>query len=99
MKKLMLAIGLGLISGSVYAACFGPVCYDDSGLYIMTAPGLPSVTVAQMNQLEGGYTGRIIYVSDATRSKICVSSGTAKGAWILPVSTGVFAAGSLEHCI
>ncbi len=30
MKKLMFAIGLGLISGSVYASCFGPFCWTDS---------------------------------------------------------------------
>lgn len=31
MKKLLIAVGLGLLSGSLWAACHGPFCYDDSG--------------------------------------------------------------------
>lgn len=73
----------------------------DSGAVsiVVAAPlGLWSRTLAQMNALAPTAAGQLIYVSDALRSKVCVSSGTAAGAWIMVASTGTFAAGSLEHC-
>lgn len=82
MKKLMLAIGLGLISGSVWAACIGPFCYDDRGASINgltfdgNGNGLKSLTLTQINASTPTATGQMVYCSNCVNSPVCVSTGT-----------------------
>lgn len=66
---------------------------------ISAAPDtLYSRTLAQMNALAPTAAGQTIYVSDAAQSRVCVSSGTGTGAWVVAVATGVFTAASYPHC-
>lgn len=60
--------------------------------------GLYSRTLEQMNLLAPYAAGQMIYVSDAAQSRVCVASGTAAGAWVVAVATGVFTAASYPHC-
>lgn len=105
MKKLMFAVGISLITaGSAMAACMGPFCWDENGAYINgllsdgKGTGLMSFTLAQMNAQAPTAVGQIIFVSDATQHKLCVSTGTAAGAYVSVASTGVFVGGSNDHC-
>ena len=95
MKKI-LGICLSVVLLASVAYCLQPF---NMGNVKTDGLAIPSYTLAQMNSLTSDTTGQLIFVSDALQSKVCVSSGTlAAGAWILPTSTGVFAAGSNDHC-
>lgn len=61
--------------------------------------GLFSRTLAQMNALAPGAAGQLIYVSDGLQSKICVSTGTTAGAWVVASATSTAVIGGLVgHC-
>lgn len=60
--------------------------------------GLPSYTLAQMNVLVPATTGYVINVVDAVQSRICTSSGSLAGAWVVASATGTFVGGSYPHC-
>lgn len=109
MKKFIAPALVLLATTGLYAACIGPFCYDDQGAYINstltvgnmthTQPdGLLSKTLAQMNLLAPTAAGQLIYVSDAVQSRVCVSSGTGAGAWVVMSASGTFAGGSYPHC-
>lgn len=92
MKKLLVAVGLGLISGSLYAACMGPFCYDDTGASIgglsfdgngNTVPSLSSATIAGLTP-KG--KGQLVFCTS------CVSGNSQVGA--LCVSTSTTAGGN-----
>jgi len=96
MKKLMFAIGLGLISGSVYASCLGPYCYDESGATINAttshsgAMGLPNETAANIRAKTPSATGQMWYCTDCNTLNggfLCVSTGTTVAAYSLVAST------------
>lgn len=87
MKKLMFAIGLGLISGSVYAACLGgdALCYGDgkvtiNSLLYVDGNGVMGVkkTVAQINASTATYAGQKVICTDCTVAyNTCISTSTA----------------------
>jgi hypothetical protein len=60
--------------------------------------GFAQYTLAAMNQLTPAASGYFVYVPDALLSKLCVSSGTTKGAWTTAVATGTFVGGLIPHC-
>ena len=91
MKKLMFAVGLGLISGSLWAACMGPYCYDDKGAQVAGGLGIAGLTKANLATTAPAYTEQMINCTDCTRSNVCISSGTGKGAWVVLVETGTMA--------
>jgi len=75
MKKLMFAIGLGLISGSLYAACMGDtaLCYQDgkvtiNGVSLFDGNGvtMPVKTTAQINTSTATAVSQTIRCSDCT---------------------------------
>ncbi len=89
MKKLMLAVGLGLISGSLYAACVGTYCYDDSGISGVNANlvvngtlGLVSMTKAQIATSTPTIKG-LVYCSDCAAAggsgTVCIATSTTGG--------------------
>lgn len=93
MKKILLILGLVV---SPIGAVNQP---HNIGNVKTDGLGLPSYTVAQMNALTSDTTGQVILVSDATQSRLCISSGTVNpGAWVVASATGVFAGASYPHC-
>ncbi len=95
MKKLI------LIAGLVLGASVG-YCVDQPqniGYVKTDGPvGFWGQTLAQMNQLTPITTGYVLHVTDATRSRLCISSGTTKGAWVIITATGTFEGASYPHC-
>lgn len=99
MKKLMFAIGLGLISGSVYAACMGPFCYDDQGAYIGglindgNGAAVPVASSTTINTVAPRAVGQEIYcntcINNGSTSKIemCVSTGTNVASYVFVSTT------------
>ena len=59
---------------------------------------LYSRTITQINSLAPTAVGQLLYCSDCVRSAICVSSGTAAGAWVVAVSTATTPAYNTLHC-
>ncbi len=85
MKKLLIAAGLGLISGSLYAACMGPYCYDDTGASINAAIALQSYNVLySTNTNFVPYTPFVCTNCGQTGyGLICISTGTGKNAVVV----------------
>lgn len=103
MKKLVFAVVLSLgISSIGQAACFGPYCYTGEGAQVPTSTspvGLPSYTLAQMNALTPGAAGVLVFVSDGLQAKVCISSGTSAGAFVVVSATSSAVVGGLTgHC-
>lgn len=90
MKKLMLAIGVGLMSGSLYAACIGPYCYDDKGASINANIALQNYTVAVATSMAFP-TGTEVFVTNAVggggAGTICVSTANVVGSLVLSTGT------------
>ncbi len=99
MKKLMFAIGLGLLSGSLYAACMGPYCYDDTGASIgglsfdgngNTVPNASSTTIAGITPKA---VGQMIMCTSCTGNNasggkvLCVSTAAVVGSFTIVSST------------
>lgn len=93
MKKLLVAISIMALSSSLHAACFGPFCYDDSGmsiggLYIDgNGTTVPSQTSAVINANSPKAKGIQVFCSDcvgfmASKGLLCYSTGTAAGAYV-----------------
>lgn len=101
MKKLLVAVGvLGLLSSSLYAACTGPFCYDDSGTsiggYSYTGNGIdiPVVSSATLNGISGHPKGRTVICNNCTVAvtpgyAICTATSTVTGfrSWVVLNST------------
>ncbi len=92
MKKIMYIVGLGLLSGSLWAACMGPFCYDDTGASIAGLPvngngvGVPSVSSTTLNAITP-YIGQMAFCNNCvnfngSKGGLCVSTGTAVGSMI-----------------
>ena len=83
MKKLMFAIGLGLISGSVYAATIGCMTYDDSGCTIAgflhngNGQGMPVLSSTSIAGLTP-YIGQTL---------ICNTCANVSGSYALCIAT------------
>lgn len=97
MKKLVIALALLVGATSVYASCFGPICWDDQGIYLNTTTfiagdiGLPSYTKAQLVLKTPRAAGMFVRCSDCVKnvatgvsnSNVCLSTGTGTGAYSL----------------
>lgn len=57
-----------------------------------------SRTISQLNALAPGAAGQFVFCSDCVRSALCVSSGTATGAWVVESSTAASPAYTTIHC-
>ena len=104
MKKLMLMVGAVLISGSLYAACFGPFCYDDQGAYIGGAiqdgngSGIPVLSSTSINAIKPRATGQEVMCNTCVNNPadavnkmaVCISTGTAAiGSYVMQSSASV----------
>lgn len=98
MKKLLVILGLGLISGSLYAACTGPFCYDDTGASVngnlMDGNGyvMPSATKAVILAAAPKAKGQLVMCTDcAFAQTICISTSAlaspATNQYVVLVST------------
>jgi hypothetical protein len=77
MKKFVLTVlTVSAAVGAVYAACMGPICWDDSGVYLSQGLYLPTVTIDTTTPKAAG-----ILVKDSSNN-IYVSTGTAIGGFI-----------------
>lgn len=98
MKKLVIAIGIGLMSGSLWASCVGPFCWDDKGASIGgivqdgNGDGSPNYTIAQINALVPSAKGQSVFCSDCkgggAAGTICTSTATAAGGFDYVLTTG-----------
>lgn len=105
MKKLMFAVGLGLISGNLWAACVGPYCYDDTGAAIRASVGFQgdpyfthTHTVAAINASTATYQYQMEICTDCVQSLMCLSTGTTNcNQWVVVGGTTT-TAGTLMRC-
>ena len=93
MKKMLIAIGIGLIAGSAYAATIGCMTYDDSGcsvagnLYNGNGIGLLSMTKAAIAALTPTQKGQVVFCSDCSaamgsKGLLCYSTATVVGSYV-----------------
>lgn len=98
MKKFVAVVGLLAMSSSLWAACFGPFCWDDKGAYVVgslengNGDALPQKTKAQTVADAPDVKGQMVFCTDCVafndgKGMPCVSTGTAAGAYIA-ISTG-----------
>lgn len=87
-KKLVgkFLIGVVVVCGvsSAYASCFGPICWDDTGLYVTAGLGLLSMTKTNITAAKPSAAGVIVYCNNCTSSldAVCIASGTGQGAFV-----------------
>lgn len=82
---------LFLLSGSAYAA--------NQALSLgLVRVQVSSATLVDVNQTVPLGAFELIGCTDCTISKLCISTGTAKGAFVLAVATGTFTGGLVPHC-
>lgn len=90
MKKVLYVLGLGLISGSLYAACFGPFCYTDTGASINANTALQSYTLAVATSTAFPI-GTQVFVSNAAggggAGTVCVSTANVVNSLVLSTGT------------
>lgn len=67
-----------------------------NSLTTLQFPTLPSVSLAQLNQLTPATTGQVAFCNNCVNSNVCVSSGLIVGAWVA-VSSG--STSSAQHCM
>lgn len=92
-----------LIAGSLMLASAFGYCADQPqniGFVKTESPfGNNNYNLAAMNLLTAPTSGYYIFVGDATQTKICVSTGTGIGAWVVAVASSPFpVAASFPHC-
>lgn len=93
MKKTGIIIGILLAGAAVAFAVTQP-----TALGLVTAV-IENKTSAQMNAYAPSKTGQLVYCSDCLQSAICVATGTAAGAWVVPTATSTAVLGGLlGHC-
>lgn len=94
MKKIMYVLGLSLMASSLYAACYGPFCFDDTGAsingYSLTGAGFgvpdaSSSTIAALIPLK---KGQLVWCNscigaNASKGVYCTSTATVVGSFIL----------------
>lgn len=87
MKKFIIAVGLGLMAGSLYAACNGPFCWDDQGAYVGgtindgNGTGTAIKTRAQIQAATPRAAGQEVWCTDCNSfnggtGMLCISTGT-----------------------
>lgn len=93
MKKWIAEI---LLIGSLGALNAWAATTQPHALGLVTAI-IESKTLTEINSYAARAAGQLVYCSNCTRSLLCVSSGTASGAWTIGVATGTFV-GGIQHC-
>lgn len=99
MKKMLILLGVGLIAGTLHAACFGPFCYDDSGFsiggvaYDGNGMNTPVLTKAQILAAQPKAVGQMVRCSDcAFAQTVCISTSalqtSATNQYVVLVATG-----------
>ncbi len=81
MKKLLVAVLSLCLASSVYAACYGPFCYDDRYATVSMAVGIQGITAATFPTINPPATGLLYYCTDCTSTLLVISTGTTKGAF------------------
>lgn len=98
MKRLVMAAMAAMLSGTLYASCMGPFCWDDTGASIgglsydgngSTLPSLSSTTIAGLTPKAVGQT---VYCNSCTGNNvpgkvICYSTATVVGSFVMNVSS------------
>lgn len=96
MKKMLAVMGMVLLTGSLYAANFGPFSYDDVGSYIngnqVTGKIVASSTT--INATTPSIVGQSAVCNTCTYDPgslyaECLSTATSKGAWVIASSTTI----------
>jgi hypothetical protein len=98
MKKIMLTVGLSLLTGSLWAACMGPFCYDDSGASIGglsfdgAGSGLPNASSATIVANTPKAKGVQVFcttcvAANTLKGVVCISTGTTASSWEVYGST------------
>lgn len=96
MKTLFVILSLSLLMSGICLAADQP---QNIGYVDTDGPvGIWNRTLAQMNALAPLKANQMIIVSDAVQSRVCVSSGTGAGAWVVATATGTFVGNSYTHC-
>ncbi len=93
MKRLLLVLALTVIGLSWKVSA---VTTQPTSLGLVTAI-IESKTLAQVNTTVPLGAGQLVYCTDCVRATLCVSSGTARGAFTIVAATGTFV-GGLSHC-
>ena len=93
MKLLTLIVGLFLLLGGIAFAVTQP-----HSIGLVTAV-IESKTLAQIDATTATSAGQLVFCSNCTRSAICVSSGTGRGAFTIIAGTGTFVVGVKEDCL
>lgn len=94
MKKIMFAIGLGLISSLANAACVGPFCFDDTGSSVNGLPfngngnAIPQVSSATVATLAANSKGQFLWCTTCLKANNgtgvpCYSTSTVVGGYVL----------------
>ncbi len=91
MKRLLVLLALVTAASIAYSATVQP-----SAIGVVKAI-LETKTLAQVDAYTPDAAGQLVYCSNCTRSLICVSSGTGRGAWTVGVATGTFV-GGIQDC-
>ena len=95
MKKLLTLGLVGMLSGGLYAACIGPLCYDDSGTSSISGNVGISGTATVGSLSNSGVT--VVGVVDVTVSTpSAVGQLVRTSANILYISTATATAGSWQ---
>lgn len=93
MKTLILVVGLlGLTGGILYAVT------QPNSIGLVTAI-IENKTLVQIDATTPRGAGQLVFCSNCTRSAICVSSGTGRGAFTIIAGTGTFVVGVKEDCL
>lgn len=100
MKRKFMALGMLFITGSLYAACFGPYCYDDKSAYIYNqvvngrGAGMPTASSTTINASVADQSGQEILCTTCVNAGqqqqgVCVSTAASSSAWVLISSTTI----------
>ncbi len=94
MKKLVIAVSLGLISGSLWAACVGPYCYDgsdngsmngvissQSGPVVLSSTTINVTTAPRAGTIVGCNTC-VAYTGSTSSFHICISTAANSTSWV-----------------
>lgn len=93
MKLILTLIAVFLVSGGILFAVTQP-----QSIGLVTAI-IESKTLAQIDAYSARAAGQLVFCSNCTRSAICVSSGTGRGAFTVIAGTGTFVGGVKEDCL
>ncbi len=98
MKKLIARGALGLLTGSLWAACMGPFCYDDVGASISglivdgNGAAMPTMSSTTISGVTPRGVGQQIMCTTCANGGVgaqgvCVDTATNKNAWVMASSS------------